>query len=63
MTTTYRQPVSTRSVTDGTYLNLIVHVIATIVLAVSAAAVAWVFLFTSTTEPAATHAHDRAAVR
>jgi hypothetical protein len=63
VTTGYRQHVSARSVTHGSYLNLIVHVVATIVLAVSAAAVAWVFLFTSATEPAAAHAHDRAAVR
>jgi hypothetical protein len=54
-----RQPIKT----DVSYVNLLAHVIATIVLAVSAAMVAWVFLFTSPDGSATTHAHHGAVTR
>jgi hypothetical protein len=49
--------------TDVSYVNLVAHLIATLVLAVSAATVAWVFLFTPGTGPTTTHAQHSAATQ
>ena len=58
-----RQQVSIKGDTDGSYGPVIVHLIATVVLAVTIASVAWGVLFTTPDGAQMAHAHHSAGAR